>query len=102
MNDKGRQYSAQQTQTGIVKGGGLRRPDGSFADKKVTGDQARKSQEAFLKANPPATLNVLRREGVPMIPFGVPGGQVMNVLKPFRDRLLGFNIDYFSDLNPKD
>ena len=97
MNDKGRQYSAQQTQTGIVKGGGLRRPDGSFADKKVTGDQARKSQEAFLKANPPATLNVLRREGVPMIPFGVPGGQVMNVLKPFRDRLLGFNIDYFSD-----
>ena len=104
MDDKRQQYSAQQTQTGKSPGMGTssRRPNytpgGNVADSKKPSDSGRRQQAAFLQANPPATLNVLRREGVPMIPFGVPGGQVMNVLKPFRDRLLGFNIDYFSNL----
>ena len=99
------EYSAKQTQTGKSPGmmtTSSRRPNytpgGNVADSKKPSDSGRRQQAAFLQANPPATLNVLRREGVPMIPFGVPGGQVMNVLKPFRDRLLGFNIDYFSNL----
>ena len=104
MNDKGRQYSAQQAQTGKSPGMGTssRRsnynPGGGLQDSKKPSDSGRRQQEAFLKANPPATLNVLRREGVPMVPFGIPGGQAMNILKPYRDQLLGFNIDYFSDL----
>jgi len=98
------EYSAKQTQTGKSPGMGTssRRsnynPGGGLQDSKRPSDSGRRQQAAFLQQNPPATLNVLRREGVPMVPFGFPGGQVMNVLKPFRDRLLGFNIDYFSDL----
>ena len=71
MNDKGRQYSAQQAQTGKSPGMGTssRRsnynPGGGLQDSKKPSDSGRRQQEAFLKANPPATLNVLRREGVP-------------------------------------
>jgi len=93
MDDKRQQYSAQQTQTGKSPGMSTAKRPGTRPS-----DSGRRQQEAFLKANPPATLNVLRREGVPIVPFGVPGGQVMNILKPYRDRLLGYNIDYFSDL----
>jgi hypothetical protein len=94
------EYSAKQTQTGKSPGMGTssRRPNynpgGGLQDSKKPSDSGRKQQAAFLRQNPPATLNVLRREGVPLIPMGVPGGQVMNILKPFRDFTLGFIINY--------
>jgi len=104
MDDKRQKYSAKQTQTGKSPGMGTssRRsnynPGGGLEDSKRPSDSGRKQQAAFLQQNPAATLNILKREGVPTIPFGVPGGQVLNILKPFRDRLLGANVDYFSDL----
>jgi len=100
-----RDYSAKQSQTGISPGMATtssRRPNynpgGGLQDSKKPSDIGRKQQAAFLRQNPPATLDVLRREGVPLIPMGVPGGQVLNILKPFRDYTLGQNIDYFSGL----
>ena len=99
------EYSAKQTQTGKSPGMATtssRRsnytPGGNLADSKKPSDSGRRQQEAFLRQNPAATLNILKREGVPVIPLGFPGGQALNILKPFRDRLLGFNVDYFSDL----
>ena len=94
------QYGAQQTQTGIVKGGGLRRPDGSFDDKKVSGDEARESQAKFL-LNTARGLSELKKRGVTQLPIGFPGSSVLNMLTPFRNFSLRKNIDYFRGLKSR-
>ena len=52
----------------------------------------------FYRRNPAATLNLLKRQGVPEVPFGIPFSSVFNAFRPFRNFTLGKNIDYFSDL----
>ena len=104
-DDAREQYSVRQTQTGDTPGRATtssRRPNytpgGDLEDSKKPSDSGRRQQAAFLAANPAATLNVLRRQGVGSVPFGVPGSSFFNALRGFRDYTLRKNIDYFSDL----
>ena len=94
------QASVKQTKTGIVKGGGSKRPDGSYDNKKVTGDEARESQAKFL-LNTARGLSELKKRGVNQLPPGFPGSSVLNILTPFRNFTLRKNIDYFRDLKSR-
>ena len=102
-DDRREQYSAKQTSTGVVKGGGPAIKDDSgktvgFEDRKITGDEGRKAQQEYLTATGVSQLDNLYNVGVPIINFPSVGGFGLNALKPFRDKMLRVNIDYFRSL----
>lgn len=109
-NDDNRErYGAQQTATGVVKGGGKAIKDTSgnvvgFEDKKVTGDEGREARNEYLAATGQSQLQSLYDRGVgtvnipPFVPLSTGINAVFNVLTPFRNKMLRGNIDYFKDL----
>ena len=103
-NEDRQQYSATQTQTGKVKGGGSKQyeADGSsrFLDSKVDTDRARRAQAEFL-LDTARGLSELRKRGVTQIPMSFPGSSVLNALTPFRNFTLRKNIDYFRGLKSR-
>ena len=48
-NESRQQYSAKQTATGAVKGGGIRGPDNKFTTSFVSGDRGRDSRDEFIR-----------------------------------------------------
>ena len=99
------EYSAKQAQTGKSPGMATtssRRPNynpgGGLRDSKKPSQSGRDQQAAFLQANPAATLNQLKFQGVNTLPIGVPGGMFFNITRPFRDFSLATIIDFFSAL----
>ena len=88
MSDNRQQYSAQQTQTGRVKGGG----PGGKTDAFVSGDRGRESKQEFETAVGISDLQRLEKEGVPK--SNVPGltGMALNIFSPLRNKALAANI----------
>ena len=48
-NESRQQYSAKQTATGAVKGGGIKGPDNKFTTSFVSGDRGRDSRDEFIR-----------------------------------------------------
>jgi len=88
MSDNRQQYSAQQTQTGRVKGGG----PGGKTDAFVSGDRGRESKQEFETAVGISDLQKLEKEGVPK--SNIPGltGMALNIFNPLRNKALEANI----------
>jgi hypothetical protein len=101
--DNRQQYSATQTQTGVVKGGGKPIKDSSgkvvgFEDRKVTGDEGRKAKKEFQQAVGKQKLETYKVPS-PKVPSYIPGAQFLNVglgtTQKFRQKLFEKNRDYF-------
>ena len=92
MSDNRQQYSAQQTQTGRVKGGG----PGGKTDAFVSGDTGRESRQEFETAVGRSQLDnmKIKDSGIPGI-----GGMILDAFKGPRQKLLDRNVDYFKSLS---
>jgi len=88
MSDNRQQYSAQQTQTGRVKGGG----PGGKTDAFVSGDRGRESRQEFETAVGISDLQRLEKEGVPKSNFPGLTGMALNIFSPLRNKALAANI----------